>query len=114
MSVFKRSDGKSGKYYFYVRHQSGKASKRSTGTRDKRLAEKIRAKYLLEAQQDKALGREPDRRFKELIVIYLEAKTRSRGYKRLWYASQPLLQAFGDNHVRDIDVEAIEGYIKKR
>ena len=74
MSVFKRSDGKSGKYYFYVRHQSGKASKRSTGTRDKRLAEKIRAKFLLEAQQDKALGREPDRSFKELIVIYLEEK----------------------------------------
>ena len=114
MSVFKRSDGRSGNYYFYVRHQSGKASKRSTGTCDKRLAEKIRAKYLLEAQEDKALGREPDRSFKELIVIYLEAKTRSRGFKRLWYASQPLLQAFGTKDVRDIDVEAIERYIGKR
>ena len=79
MSIFKRSDGRSGNYYFYVRHRSGKASKRSTGTRDKRLAEKVRAKYILEALQDKALDREPDRSFKELIVIYLEAKQEAGG-----------------------------------
>ena len=114
MSVFKRRDGKSENYYFYVRCKSGKASKRSTGTRDKRLAETVRAKWLLEATRDKVFDREPSYSFKELIVIYLEAKTRSRGFTRLWYASQPLLRAFGGYEVRDIDVKAIEEYIEKR
>ena len=81
MSVFKRRDGKSENYYFYVRCKSGKASKRSTGTRDKRLAETVRAKWLLEATRDKVFDREPSYSFKELIVIYLEAKQEAGGLR---------------------------------
>ena len=80
-SVFKRSDGRSENYYFHVQGPSGKATKRSTGTRDKRLAETIRAKYLLERSQEQVFGRQPDRSFKELIVIYLESSQRKRGFR---------------------------------
>ena len=114
MSVFKRSDRRSENYYFYVRHQSGKASKRSTGTRHKRLAETIRAKCLLQLVQDKVLDREPERSFKELIVTYLEVNQRKRGFERVQHASKPLLQAFGESAIKDIDVAAVEKYIANR
>ena len=114
MSVFKRSDRRSENYYFYVHSQSGSPSKRSTGTRHKRLAETIRAKCLLQLAQDKALDREPERSFKELIVTYLEVNQRKRGFERVQHASKPLLQAFGENAIKDIDVAAVEKYIADR
>ena len=114
MSVFKRSDERSRNYYFYVENPSGKPTKRSTGTRDKRLALSIQARHLLATRDRKTDGHRSDPSFKELIVIYLDAKQKKPGFARLQFACKPLLKAFGEMTVSEVDGAAVDQYIADR
>ena len=45
---------------------------------------------------------------------YLEVNQRKRGFERVQHACKPLLEAFSENAIKDIDVAAVEKYIANR
>ena len=78
----------------------------STGTRDKRLAEEIRAKRENEILQESVHGRRATATFAEAAVSYLEAG----GSKRFL---EPIIKHFGVTSLAKIDQNVIERGARK-
>jgi len=110
MRLYKRG----GVYYVTYQSTGGKQVKRSLKTHDKQIAKQQRAKLELDIHEARIFGKEPARSFKELIVTYLEAKQRTRGFSRLQDACKPLLQFFGDCDVTQLQETDVEEYIAYR
>ena len=110
MRLYKRK----GVYYVTYQSTGGKQIKRSLKTRNKQIAEQQRAKLELDIHEARIFGKEPARSFKELIVTYLEAKQKTRGFSRLQDACKPLLGHFGDSDVTQLQESDVEGYIAYR
>ena len=110
MRLYKRNS------VYHVTYQSrgGKQVRRSLKTQSKQIAEQRRAKLELDLHETRLFGKEPARSFKELIVTYLEAKQRTRGFSRLQDACKPLLQFFGDCDVTQLQETDVEKYIAYR
>jgi len=110
MRLYKRK----GVYYVTRQSTGGKQIKRSLKTSDKQIAEQQRAKLELDIHEARIFGKEPARSFKELIVTYLEAKQRTRGFSRLQDACKPLLGHFGASDVTQLQETDVEEYIAYR
>ena len=110
MRLYKRK----GVYYLTRQTTGGKQIKRSLKTSDKQIAEQQRAKLELDIHEARIFGKEPARSFKELIVTYLEARRKTRGFSRLQDACKPLLQFFGDCDVTQLQETDVEEYIAYR
>lgn len=97
-------------------NQLGKRVRRSTGTKDRREAAALEAKWKLEAFKEKAWGEQPDHSFEEMMVIYLEAKRHEKrplGFRRDQDATRHLLTYFRGYSAR-LDARAIGGYKRVR
>ena len=110
MRLYKRG----GVYYVTYQSTGGRQVKRSLKTRDKQIAKQQRAKLELDIHEARIFGKEPARSFKELIVTYLEAKRKTRGFSRLQDACKPLLSFFGDSDVTQLQETDVEKYIAYR
>ena len=110
MRLYKRE----GVYYVTYQSTGGRQVKRSLKTRDKQVAEQKRAKLELDIHEARIFGKEPARSFKELMVNYLEAKQKTRGFSRLQDACKPLLGYFGDSDVNELNETHVEQYIAYR
>ena len=110
MRLYKRG----GVYYVTYQSTGGRQVKRSLKTRDKEVAEQKRAKLELDIHEARIFGKEPARSFKELMVNYLEAKQKTRGFSRLQDACKPLLKYFGDSDVTQLQGTHVEQYIAYR
>ena len=110
MELYKRS----GIYQVTFQSSGGCQTRRSLKTRDKGIAKQRAAKLELDIHEATLFGKEPARSFKKLMVAYLEAKTRNRGFARLQYAAKPLLNYFGDSDLSKIKESHVENYIAWR
>ncbi len=110
MELYKRN----GIYQVTFQSPGGCQTRRSLKTRDKSIAKQRAAKLELDIHEAMLFGKEPARSFKKLMVAYLEAKTRNRGFARLQYAAKPLLNYFGDSDLSKIKESHVEKYIAWR
>ena len=110
MELYKRN----GIYQVTFQSSGGCQTRRSLKTRDKGIAKQRAAKLELDIHEATLFGKEPARSFKKLMVAYLEAKTRNRGFARLQYAAKPLLNYFGDSDLNKIKESHVENYIAWR
>jgi len=106
MQLFKRE----GIYYVSYQSSGGRQVRRSLKTRDKVIARQRVAKLELDRHEAALFGKEPSRSFRELMVIYLEAKQESRGFTRLKDAAKPLLEYFGDSDITQLKESHVEQY----
>ena len=110
MQLFKRE----GIYYVSYQSSGGRQVRRSLKTRDKVIARQRVAKLELDRHEAALFGKEPSRSFRELMVIYLEAKQESRGFVRLQNAAKPLLEYFGDSDITQLKESHVEKYVTWR
>jgi len=110
MELYKRN----GIYQVTFQSSGGCQTRRSLKTRDKGIAKQCAAKLVLDIHEATLFGKEPARSFEKLMVVYLEAKIRDRGFARLQYAAKPLLNYFGDSDLSKIKESHVEKYIAWR
>ena len=110
MQLYKRN----GVYQVSYQSSDGHQIRRSLKTREKRIATQRLAKLELELHEVKLFGKEPERSFKELMIIYLEDKQRMRGYSRLQVGAKHLLAFFDDSKLSEIKPVSVEKYVKWR
>ena len=110
MQLYKRN----GVYQVSYQSSGGHQIRRSLKTRDKTIAKQRIAKLELDLHEAKLFGKEPNRSFKELMLIYLDAKQYTPGFVRLQYAAKPVLEYFGDSDVTQLKETHIEHYIASR
>ena len=106
MQLYKRK----GIYYVSYQSSGGRQIRCSLRTRDKVIARQRAAKLELDRHEAALFGKEPSRSFRELMVIYLEAKQESRGFTRLKDAAKPLLGYFGDSDITQLKESHVEQY----
>ena len=110
MQLYKRD----GIYQVSYQSSGGHQIRRSLKTRDKTIARQKIAKLELDIHEVQLFGKEPNRSFKELMMIYLEAKKDTSGFARLQYAAKPVLEYFGNPVVTQLKETHIEHYIASR
>ena len=110
MQLYKRD----GIYQVSYQSSGGHQIRRSLKTRDKTIARQKIAKLELDIHEVQLFGKEPNRSFKELMMIYLEAKKDTSGFERLQYAAKPVLEHFGNPVVTQLKETHIEHYIASR
>ena len=110
MQLYKRK----GVYQVSYQSSGGHQIRRSLKTRDKTIAKQRIAKLELDLHEAKLFGKEPNRSFKELMITYLEAKQRTKGYSRLQSGAKPLLAFFGDSKLSEIKPSSMEKYVAHR
>ena len=94
---------------------SGKRTRRSTGTSDRKEAEAIEAKWKLEAFQAKQWGKQPSRTFDELMLAYLKAtEDEKRSARRDKYSAKHLYQFFTGHQLEVLKGSDIRAYIEAR
>lgn len=94
---------------------SGKRTRRSTGTSDRKEAEALAAKWRLESFQAKQWNKEPSRTFDELMLAYLKAtqdEKRSAGRDR--YSAKHLYRFFTGHQLESLRGSDIRAYIDAR
>jgi integrase len=92
----------------------GRQVRRSLKTSSKTIATQRAAKLELELHETQLFGKEPERSFKELMITYLEAKQRTRGYSRLQSGARHLLAFFGNSKLSEISPSSVERYVTLR
>ena len=94
---------------------SGKRTRRSTGTSDRKEAEALAAKWRLETFQAKQWGKQPSRTFDELMLAYLKAtEDEKRSAERDKYSAKHLYQFFTGHQLEMLKGSEIRAYIEAR
>lgn len=94
---------------------SGKRTRRSTGTSNRKEAEAIAAKWRLETFQANQWGKQPSRTFDELILAYLKAtEDEKRSAERDKYSAKHLYQFFTGHQLEVLKGSDIRAYIVAR
>lgn len=94
---------------------SGKRTRRSTGTTDRKEAEALEAKWTLEAYRKQQWDEEPSRTFDELMLAYLKATAQEkRSGDRDRYCARRLFPVFTGRELGDLHARDIRGYIERR
>lgn len=94
---------------------SGKRTRRSTGTSDRKEAEAMAAKWRLETFQAKQWGKQPSRTFDELMLAYLKAtENEKRSAKRDKCSAKHLYQFFTGHQLEVLKGYDIRAYIVVR
>lgn len=96
-------------------NESGKRTRRSTGTTDRKEAEAIFAKWKLEAHRSRYWEEQPSRTFDELMLIYLEGVGREkRSHERDRYSAKRLYPHFTNRELHTLSGADIRAYIDAR
>lgn len=94
---------------------SGKRTRRSTGTANRKEADALLAKWKLEAHRTRRWGEEPTRTFDELMLAYLKATAPFKpSHTRDRSGMKYLFPVFTGCSLAEIDVVAIRTYIGHR
>ncbi len=95
---------------------SGKRTRRSTGTADRREAEAILAKWRLEAHRERHWDEHPDRTFDELMLDYLKETMHLKrtGPRRIRIAAKHLYAEFSGRNINQVQVHDVRAYVRKR
>jgi integrase len=91
---------------------SGRRTRRSTGTADRREAEAILAKWRVEAHRGRHWDEQPSRTFDELMLNYIK-EVNSRG---TWFkpAAKQLYMAFSGRTLNDMRPQDVRAYVRER
>lgn len=103
--------------YWWVSYTdaSGKRTRRSSGTSDRKEAEALAAKWRLETFQAKQWGKQPSRTFDELMLAYLKAtEDEKRSAERDKYSAKHLYQFFTGHQLEALKGSDIRAYIEVR
>lgn len=94
---------------------SGKRTRRSTRTSDRKEAEALAAKWRLETFQAKQWGKQPSRTFDELMLAYLKAtEDEKRSAERDKYSAKHLYQFFTGRQLETLKGFDVRSYIEAR
>lgn len=94
---------------------SGKRTRRSTGTSDRKEAEALEAKWKLEAYQGKQWGAQPSRTFDELMLAYLSATKRDkRSAERDRFSAKRLYAVFSGRELSGLKAADVRSYMEGR
>ena len=94
---------------------SGRRTRRSTQTTDRKDAEALLAKWRLAAYQQKHWDKPPTHTFDELILAYLaETKDKKRSAERDYYSAKQLYPVFTGIELSQLTPSSIRDYIKSR
>jgi integrase len=94
---------------------SGKRTRRSTGTADRREAEQILARWRLDTRREVVWGEQPSRTFDELMLNYLrETQPEKRSAERDRYSAKALYTFWTGRTLNDIGPSDVRGYIEHR
>ncbi len=95
---------------------SGRRTRRSTGTTDRREAEAILAKWRVEAHREKHWDEQPSRTFDELMLLYLDAVSKNKrgGAERDISSLKRLTPFFTGIELHKISSREVRKYIAQR
>ena len=99
------------------RDKDGKRHRKSTGTKDKVLADALAAKWKHQSFLEHHFGAMPEIPFRDALLRYAQEKERENpsSYKSAGkYRLQLLLDRFGDLNLSEIDVRRIEDFTSER
>ena len=94
---------------------SGRRTRRSTGTSDRKEADALLAKWRLESHRERQWGEQPSRTFDDLMLAYLEgpgADKRSRDRDR--YSAKRLFPVFTGRELHTLTPVDVRAYIDGR
>jgi len=111
--LYRRKD--SPKWWASYTDASGKRTRRSTGTTDRREAEALLSKWRLEAHREKQWGEQPSRTFDELMLHYLDStRNEKRATERDRYSAKRLYPAFTGRDLGTLTANDIRDYVADR
>jgi len=96
---------------------SGARIRRSTGTKDRKEAEALLAKWRLEAHRERQWGEQPSRTFEELMVGYLTASRADKrpwGHRRDLDATRHLRQHLAGMELHQLTPAVVRRYVDQR
>jgi integrase len=94
---------------------SGRRTRRSTGTADRKEAETLPAKWKLEAHREKHWGEQPSRTFDELMLAYLDGPgADKRSAERDRHSAKRLYPFFTCRELHTLTASDIRAYIDTR
>lgn len=108
---------RSGSPYWWVSFvdSSGRRTRRSTGTADRKEAEALLAKWKLEAHRVRRWDEEPTRTFDELMLAYVKAtSSEKRAAERDHYSLKRLYPFFSGRDLNTLSPADIRTYIDRR
>lgn len=103
--------------YWYVSYTdgSGKRTRCSTGTTERREAEALLAKWRLEAHRERHWDEQPTRTFDELMLAYIrETEQNQRSPERARFAVKQLYPFFTGRDLATLSAQDIHHYIASR
>ncbi|TQF00217.1 MAG: site-specific integrase [Spiribacter salinus] len=111
--LYRRKD--SPKWWASYTDASGKRTRRSTGTTDRREAEALLSKWRLETHREKQWGEQPSRTFDELMLHYLDStRDEKRATERDRYSAKRLYPAFTGRDLATLTPGDIRDYVNDR
>ncbi len=111
--LYQRPDSKY--YWASFIASSGKRTRRSTGTANRKEAEALLAKWTLEVHQEKHWDVEPTRMFDELLLAYLKGPSaEKRAAERDRYSAKRLFPFFSQRELNRLGPADIHEYIESR
>ncbi|KAA3634549.1 MAG: site-specific integrase [Proteobacteria bacterium] len=94
---------------------SGKRTRRSTGTEERKEAEALLAKWKVEIHQQRHWDAEPVRTYDELMLAYLKAaKGLKRSHDRDLHSARKLYETFTGKSLHEISPSNVRDYVSKR
>jgi integrase len=96
---------------------SSKRVRRSTGTKDRKEAEALLAKWRLESHRERNWGEQPSRTFEELMVGYLTASRADKrpwGHRRDLDATRHLREHLGGMELHEVTPAVLRRYVDQR
>lgn len=93
---------------------SGRRTRRSTGTGDRKEASALLAKWRLEAHREKHWEEQPSRTFDEMMLAYLDGPSTEKRCDRDKYLAQHLYRHFTGRELNTLSGSDIGGYIAAR
>lgn len=94
---------------------SGRRVRRSTGTKNRKEAEALEAKWKLEAFRENRWGEQPKRSFSELMVAYLKGTSgEKRSAERELVCAKHLREVFRGRDLRTLGPADVRAYVELR
>jgi integrase len=111
--LYRRADSP----YWWVSfvNSSGRRTRRSTGTADRKEADALLAKWKLEAHRERQWDEEPTRTFDELMLAYVRATSgEKRAAERDRYSLKRLYPFFSGRELNSLGPSDIRAYMESR
>ncbi len=92
----------------------GKRVRCSTGTTNRKEAEALEAKFRLEVYKVAKWGEQPERKYDEMMLLYLNATENKRSHQRDLDAARHLTSFFRDRSMEELKGSAVRDYQQYR